>query len=185
MKTMPNNIRYFLDAYPQIDAASYIDSSAIIIGDVVLGAQTSVWPMAVIRGDVNFIRIGARSNIQDLAMLHVSHRSAAKPDGSPLIVGDDVTVGHHAMLHGCQIGNRVLIGMKTIVLDDAIIEDDVMVGAGSLVPARKHLQSGYLYVGSPVKQVRELTQEEKDFLAYSAQHYVKVANQHQQSPTAP
>ena len=181
MKTMMNNIRPFLDAYPQTDAAVFIDPSCVIIGDVVLGADSSVWPMAVIRGDVNYIRVGERSNVQDLAMLHVSHKNAAKPDGSPLIIGDDVTVGHQAMLHGCRIGNRVLVGMKTTILDDAIIEDDVMIGAGSLVPARKRLESGYLYVGSPVKQVRKLTEDEIAFLAYSTKHYVKVATQHQQS----
>ena len=178
---MMNNIRPFLDSHPQTDAAVFIDPSCVIIGDVVLGADSSVWPMAVIRGDVNYIRVGERSNVQDLAMLHVSHKNAAKPDGSPLIIGDDVTVGHQAMLHGCRIGNRVLVGMKTTILDDAIIEDDVMIGAGSLVPARKRLESGYLYVGSPVKQVRKLTEDEIAFLAYSAKHYVKVATQHQQS----
>ncbi len=181
MAMMMNNIRPFLNTIPDTQHAVFIDPSCVIIGDVILGTQSSVWPMAVIRGDVNYIRVGARSNVQDLAMLHVSHKNDQKPEGSPLIIGDDVTVGHMAMLHGCRIGNRVLVGMKTTVLDDAIIEDDVMIGAGSLVPARKRLESGYLYVGSPVKQVRRLTEEEIAFLAYSAQHYVKVAQQHQQS----
>ena len=178
---MSHNIRRFLNSHPQIENAAFIDPACVVIGDVVLGEDCSVWPMAVIRGDVNHIRIGARSNVQDLAMLHVSHRNDAKPNGSPLIVGDDVTIGHQAMLHGCVIGNRVLVGMKTTILDDAIIEDDVMIGAGSLVPARKRLESGYLYLGSPVKQIRALTENEIEFLAYSAKHYVKVAHQHQQS----
>lgn len=181
MKMMTNNIRPFLETSPHVSDAIFIDPSCVIIGDVVLGKDSSVWPMAVIRGDVNYIRIGARSNVQDLAMLHVSHKNAAKPKGSPLIIGDDVTIGHQAMLHGCRIGNRVLVGMKTTILDDAMIEDDVMIGAGSLVPARKRLESGYLYVGSPVKQVRPLNADEISFLAYSASHYVKVAQQHQQS----
>lgn len=178
---MMNNIRPFLNTHPQTDAAVFIDPSCVIIGDVVLGADSSVWPMAVIRGDVNYIRVGERSNVQDLAMLHVSHKNAAKPDGSPLIIGDDVTVGHQAMLHGCRIGNRVLVGMDSTIMDDVVIEDDVMIGACSLVPPRKRLQSGYLYVGVPVKQVRPLTEEEKAFLVYSAQHYMRVAANHKKS----
>jgi carbonic anhydrase/acetyltransferase-like protein (isoleucine patch superfamily) len=112
-------------------------------------------------------------------MLHVSHKKADKPEGSPLIIGEDVTIGHHVTLHGCTIGNRVLVGINTIVLDDVIIEDDVMIGAGSLVPPRKRLESGYLYVGSPVQKVRPLTDKEKEFLPYSARHYVKVAGNYQ------
>lgn len=107
-------------------------------------------------------------------MLHVSHKTAAKPDGSPLVIGEDVTVGHHVNLHGCTIGNRVLVGINSIVLDDAIIEDDVMIGAGSLVPPRKRLASGYLYLGSPVQQIRPLTEKEREFLLYSASHYVRL-----------
>ena len=150
----------------------------MVIGDVVLGEHTSVWPCAVIRGDVNHIRIGNRSNVQDLSMLHVSHKSADKPDGSPLLIGEDVTIGHRVVLHGCIIGNRVLVGMGSTILDDAIIEDDVMIGAGSLVPPRKRIESGYLYVGSPVKQVRPLNDEEKKFLVYSAKHYIHIAEQY-------
>ena len=176
-----NNIRPFLDAYPQTDAAVFIDPSCVIIGDVVLGADSSVWPMAVIRGDVNYIRVGERSNVQDLAMLHVSHKNEAKPEGSPLVIGEDVTIGHKVMLHGCRIGNRVLVGMDSTIMDDVVIEDDVMIGACSLVPPRKRLQSGYLYVGVPVKQVRPLTEEEKAFLVYSAQHYMRVAANHKKS----
>ena len=117
---------------------------------------------------MNSISIGKRSNVQDGSVLHVSHKNAAKPDGSPLIIGDDVTIGHKVMLHGCRIGNRVLVGMGSIILDDTVVEDDVMIGAGSLVPPRKRLESGFLYVGSPVKQVRPLTDEEKEFLTYSS-----------------
>lgn len=117
---------------------------------------------AVLRGDVNSITVGARSNIQDGSVLRF-HKTAAKPEGSPLVIGEDVTVGHKVMLHGCRIGNRVLVGMGSTVLDDAVIEDDVMIGAGSLVPPRKRLEGGYLYIGSPVRQVRLLTDEEKPF----------------------
>lgn len=167
-------IRPYLDKQPQIDPSCYIDETAVIIGDVQLAAEVSVWPYAVLRGDVNSIHIGARSNIQDHCMLHVSHKSNAHPEGSPLWIGEDVTIGHHVSLHGCRIGHRVLIGINTVVLDDAVIEDNVMIGAGSLVPPRKHLVSGYLYLGSPVKAVRLLTEEELNFLPYSAQHYVNL-----------
>lgn len=172
---MSQNIRPYLDTHPQIDDSCYIDPMGVVIGDVVLGENVSVWPFAVIRGDVNSIRIGNNSNVQDHAMLHVSHKNADKPDGSPLIIGEDVTIGHHVTLHGCTIGNRVLVGINTIILDDVIVEDDVMIGAGSLVPPRKRLESGYLYVGSPVQKVRLLTDKEKAFLPYSAQNYVKVS----------
>ena len=176
---MSQNIRPYLDTHPQIDDSCYIDPMGVVIGDVVLGENVSVWPFAVIRGDVNSIRIGNNSNVQDHAMLHVSHKNADKPDGSPLIIGEDVTIGHHVTLHGCTIGNRVLVGINTIILDDVIVEDDVMIGAGSLVPPRKRLESGYLYVGSPVQKVRPLTDKEKEFLPYSARHYVKVAGNYQ------
>lgn len=175
---MMNNIRPYLEHTPQIDDSCYIDTMSVVIGDVQLAENVSVWPFAVIRGDVNSIQIGKNSNVQDHCMLHVSHKKPSKPNGSPLIIGEDVTIGHHVTLHGCTIGNRVLVGINTVILDDVVIEDDVMIGAGSLVPPRKRLESGYLYVGSPIQKVRPLTDEEKAFLAYSAQHYVKVAGHH-------
>ena len=173
---MKKNIRPYLQHHPKIDSTCYIDDLSVIIGDVVLADNVSVWPFAVIRGDVNSIKIGRNSNVQDHCMLHVSHKNDSKPDGSPLVIGEDVTIGHHVTLHGCRIGNRVLVGINSIVLDDVVIEDDVMIGAGSLVPPRKVLESGYLYVGSPVQKIRPLTDKEKEFLPYSARHYVKVAN---------
>ncbi len=173
---MKKNIRPYLQHHPKIDSTCYIDDLSVIIGDVVLADNVSVWPFAVIRGDVNSIKIGRNSNVQDHCMLHVSHKNDSKPNGSPLVIGEDVTIGHHVTLHGCRIGNRVLVGINSIVLDDVVIEDDVMIGAGSLVPPRKVLESGYLYVGSPVQKVRPLTDKEKEFLPYSARHYVKVAN---------
>ena len=172
---MKKNIRPYLDHSPKIDATCYIDEMSVVIGDVTLTENVSVWPFAVIRGDVNHIHIGKNSNVQDHSMLHVSHKKADKPEGSPLIIGEDVTIGHHVKLHGCTIGNRVLVGIGTIILDDVIVEDDVMIGAGSLVPPNKVLESGYLYVGSPVKKIRPLTDKEKAFLLYSAQNYVKVS----------
>ena len=173
---MKKNIRPYLDHHPKIDSTCYIDDLSVVIGDVVLAENVSVWPFAVIRGDVNSIKIGCNSNVQDHCMLHVSHKNDSKPNGSPLVIGEDVTIGHHVTLHGCRIGNRVLVGINSIVLDDVMIEDDVMIGAGSLVPPRKVLESGYLYVGSPVQKIRPLTDKEKEFLPYSARHYVKVAN---------
>lgn len=172
---MKKNIRPYLEHHPKIDSTCYIDEMSMVIGEVALAENVSVWPFAVIRGDVNHIHIGRNSNVQDHTMLHVSHKKADKPEGSPLIIGEDVTIGHHVKLHGCTIGNRVLIGIGTIILDDVVVEDDVMIGAGSLVPPNKVLESGYLYVGSPVKKVRPLTDKEKEFLPYSARHYVKVA----------
>lgn len=178
---MKNNIRRYLNHTPELQNCAYIDPNCVIIGEVTLAQNTSVWSFAVIRGDVNHISIGAGSNVQDFAMLHVSHKNAAKPEGSPLRIGKNVTIGHHATLHGCTVGDNVLIGMNTVILDDAIIENEVMIGAGSLVPPRKRLLSGFLYVGSPVKQARPLTDEEKAFLPYSAEHYVKVAHNHKDS----
>lgn len=174
-------VRPYDGIMPQINESCYLDPCCTVIGDALLAENVSVWPFAVLRADVNRIRIGRNSNVQDHAMLHVSHKNSAKPEGSPLTIGEDCTVGHHVTLHGCTVGNRVLIGMGSIVLDDVVIEDDVMIGAGSLVPPRKRLVSGYLYVGSPVRQVRPLTDEERAFLPYSAAHYVRVMDKHKQS----
>ena len=176
-----SNIRPYLSAVPQVHGSCYLDPLCLVAGDVVLAEEVSVWPFAVLRGDVNSIRVGKRSNIQDHVMLHVSHKTDGKPEGSPLLIGEDCTIGHHATLHGCTVGNRVLVGMGSIVLDDAVVEDDVMIGAGSLVPPRKRLEGGYLYVGSPVRQVRVLTNEEKAFLKYSAAHYVRLSQQYRQA----
>ena len=156
-----SNIRPYLSAVPQVHGSCYLDPLCLVAGDVVLAEEVSVWPFAVLRGDVNSIRVGKRSNIQDHVMLHVSHKTDGKPEGSPLLIGEDCTLGHHATLHGCTVGNRVLVGMGSIVLDDAVIEDDVRIGAGSLVPPRKRLKSGFLYMGSPAVAVRELTDAER------------------------
>ncbi|MCU4675886.1 gamma carbonic anhydrase family protein [Catenovulum sp. 2E275] len=159
---------------PTIANTAYIDESAVLIGDIVIDQDSSVWPLVAARGDVNYIKVGQRTNIQDGSILHVTRQTSSNPDGYPLIIGDDVTIGHKAMLHGCYIGNRVLIGMGAIVLDGAIIEDDVMLAAGSLVSPNKKLESGYLYMGSPAKQARKLTQAEIDFLKQSALNYVEL-----------
>lgn len=163
---------------PSYSDSVYIDDSAVIVGDIHLADDVSIWPLVAARGDVNTIRIGARSNIQDGTVLHVTRKSPHKAEGSPLVIGDDVTVGHKCMLHGCQLSNRILVGMGAIVMDDAVVEDDVIIGAGSLVPPGKTLQSGYLYVGSPVKQARPLTEAERSFLTASAQNYVVLKNEY-------
>jgi len=166
----------YLGAHPSLAEGVYVHSSAHVIGDVKLGRDSSIWCNTVLRGDVNHIVIGDYTNIQDFAMGHVSHRSAAMPNGSPLHIGNYVTVGHSAILHGCTIGNECLIGMGSIIMDDVVIEDHVMLGAGSLVTPGKVLESGYLYVGRPAARVRALTVEEMAYLKYSAEHYVRVKN---------
>ncbi len=173
-------IRAYLNHVPQLGERVYVDEAAVVIGKVNLADEVSIWCGAVVRGDVNTIQIGKRSNVQDGSVLHVTGGSANHPAGSPLIIGEDVTIGHHVTLHGCTIGNRVLVGMGAIVLDDVVIEDEVIIGAGSLVPPRKRLQSGLMYMGSPAKAVRELTEAEKAFLRQSAQNYVATAAAYRQ-----
>lgn len=171
-------IRNFKHKSPDIHPTAYIDEQALVIGDVTIGEHSSVWPMTVVRGDVHSVRIGARTNIQDACVLHVTHDSAFASGGLPLVVGDDVTVGHRVTLHACSVGNFCLIGMSATVMDGVVLGDEVIVGAGSLVPTGKRLESGYLYVGSPVKRVRTLKDNELAFLEYSARHYSKLKNEH-------
>lgn len=171
-------IRDFEKKSPSIAASAFVDESALVLGDVTIGEDASIWPMAVVRGDVNFIRIGDRSNIQDNSVLHVTHDGPYTPGGVPLLIGDDVTVGHNVILHACTIGNRCLIGMGAIVMDKAILEDEVFVAAGALVSPGKRLRGGYLYRGNPAVEARALTQDERDNLRYSAQHYVRLKNRH-------
>ena len=175
---MQSVLRHYNNCYPTLANGVYIDPSCVLVGDIRLDDDTSIWPLVAARGDVNFIRIGKRSNVQDGSVLHVSRKSAANPNGYPLLIGDDVTVGHKAMLHGCQIGDRVLVGMGAIILDGAIVEDDVIIGGGSLVPPNKKLESGYLYVGSPIKQARRLTEQERAFLKISADNYVLLKDEY-------
>ena len=170
----PMTISSYRNISPTLGARVYVHPSAVVIGKVTIGEDSSVWPTAVIRGDVNSITIGARTSIQDGSVLHVTHDGPYRPSGRALIIGSDVTVGHRVTLHACTIGNTCLIGMGAILLDDVVTEDLVMIGAGTLVPPGKRLESGGLYVGSPAKRVRDLKQSEIDFLTYSAAHYVKV-----------
>ena len=172
-----NNIRTINNKTPSFGPGSFIDPFACVSGDVITGESVSIWPFASIRGDLEPIRIGHRTNIQDGAVLHTTHESPFFP-GSALTIGNDVTIGHGAICHGCTIGNKVLIGMNATVLDHAVLEDNIIIAAGALVPPGKKLESGYLYVGSPVKQARALTEKELAFLQYSADNYVQVSKQH-------
>lgn len=153
----------------------WVHPRATVIGEVSLGCDASVWPGAVIRGDVNSIIIGEASNIQDGSVLHVSHKTPDNPAGGPLVVGARVTVGHTVILHACTIEDECLIGMGSIILDRAVIQKHVLLGAGSLVPEGRVLESGYLYLGRPAKQIRKLTADEIAYFNYSAQHYVQLA----------
>lgn len=156
----------FRGIWPSIHETAFVAPSADVIGDVKIGAESSVWFQVVIRGDVHTIRIGRRTNIQDHSMLHVTRRT------SPLVVGDEVTVGHRVTLHGCTVGNRILIGMGAILLDDCVIGDDSIVAAGALVTKGKRFPPRSLIIGSPAKAARELTEEEVAFLKKSAANYV-------------
>lgn len=171
-------IRPFETIMPKIAPSCYIDNHSDVIGDVEMGEDCSVWPMTVIRADVNYIRIGHSSNIQDGSVLHVSHAGEYNPQGAALIIGDYVTVGHKVMLHACNIGNDCLIGMGAIIMDNVIVEDQVIVGAGSLVPPGKTLETGHLYMGSPCKKIRALNSKELEHLRYSAEHYVRLKNRY-------
>lgn len=171
-------IRSFKGLRPTLAPTTFVDPSAIVLGDVHLGSDSSVWPMAVIRGDMHRIRIGCRTSIQDGAVLHITHAGPFNPEGFPLTVGDDVTIGHKALLHGCTLENRILIGMNAVVMDGAHIQSDVILAAGSLVPPGKTLESGFLYVGNPAKQARPLTEKELAFFSYVAGNYVKLKNEH-------
>jgi carbonic anhydrase/acetyltransferase-like protein (isoleucine patch superfamily) len=166
---------------PLLAPGVFIHHSAVVIGDVHIGSNSSVWPLVTIRGDIHQIRIGDRSSIQDGCVLHVTHDGPFNPGGFPCTVGDDVTVGHKVMLHGCTIENRVLIGMGSTVMDGAVVESEVIIGAGSLVPPGKRLESGFLYVGSPVKKIRALSDQEKTFFVYTAAKYCELKDRYLQT----
>jgi carbonic anhydrase/acetyltransferase-like protein (isoleucine patch superfamily) len=175
---MSNTVRPFQNKTPFLGASVYIDPKSTVIGDVNLGDHVSVWPMAVIRGDVNYIRIGDKTNIQDGAILHVTHDGPFTSGGIPLVLGKAITVGHQAVLHACTIDDYCLIGMGALVLDGVHIEHHVMVGAGALVPPGKRLESGFLYLGNPAKQIRKLTDRELEQIEYSAEHYVRLKDKY-------
>jgi len=170
-------IRSFENTHPDISESAYIDEQSTVIGDVKIGDDSAMWPQSVARGDINPIIIGARTNIQDGSIIHVTHKSEYSV-GFNVTIGDDVTIGHSVIIHACEIGNRVLVGMGSIILDGSKIPDEVMIGAGSLISPGKTLESGFLYLGSPAKKVRELNNKERSFLLYSAKNYVDLKNRH-------
>jgi len=167
----------FLDTKPDYPESVFVAPSADIIGDVTFGDESSAWFNVTIRGDVNWIEIGERSNVQDNTCIHVMNQTG------PTQIGDEVTIGHNAMIHGCTIHDRALIGIHATVLDEAIIESDVIVAAGSLVPPGKRLESGYMYMGSPVKQTRKLTDKEIASIKEHADNYVRYARAYMQKDT--
>jgi len=174
------NLRSYQGMAPKLGARVFVDPTALVLGDVELGDDCSVWPMAVIRADMHRIRIGQRCSIQDGSVLHITHAGPYNPEGFPLIMGDDVTVGHKAVLHGCQLQDRILVGMGAIVMDGVVVESEVIIAAGALVPPGKRLERGYLYAGSPARQVRPLTDKERSFFTYTAANYVKLKDIHRQ-----
>ncbi|MBV2120116.1 MAG: gamma carbonic anhydrase family protein [Candidatus Thiodiazotropha taylori] len=172
------NIRPFESHQPEIANDAWVDETAVVIGNVHIASQASIWPMSVVRGDVHKIEIGARSNIQDGSVMHVSHDSYYLPGGRSLVIGEGVTVGHRVLLHGCEIADDCFIGMGSTILDGAVLQQGAMLGAGSLVPQGRTLEGGYLWLGRPAKRVRVLTEKEREIIAYTAEHYVKLAQRH-------
>ncbi len=165
-------IRAFQGTLPVIPKSVFVEDTAVVIGDVVMGEDCSIWFHAVVRGDVNSIRIGDRTNVQDLCMLHVTH------DTHPLVIGSDVTIGHHVVLHGCTVKDRVLIGMGAIIMDGAVIGEDCVVGAGALITENTIVPPRSLILGSPAKVKRPVSQKELAWIKESAQNYIKYAQQY-------
>lgn len=163
--------RNFNEKTPEIHDTSFVAETAVVIGQVFLEEESNIWYNTVVRGDVEPIKIGKRTNVQDLVMVHTSRNF-------PVAIGDDVTIGHSAIIHGCTIGNNVLVGMGAVILDGAVIEDNVLVGAGALVPPGKRIQSGVLIMGSPAKVVRTLTTAEVQNIHQSASGYVHLSKQY-------
>jgi carbonic anhydrase/acetyltransferase-like protein (isoleucine patch superfamily) len=172
------SIESFNGVKPQLGNGVYIHPMATVVGNVCIGNDSSVWPNCAIRGDVNSISIGQNTNVQDNSVLHCTHDGPYTPGGIPLVIGDNVTIGHKACLHACTIGDHCLIGISAIILDGARIEPYTLIGAGSLVPPGKELDGGYLWLGNPIKKIRPLTKKERAHIDYSAKHYVRLKNQY-------
>lgn len=175
---MSRCIRSFYGKEPKIASSSYVDESAAVIGDVILGDNASVWPQVSVRGDLLTISIGKDTNIQDCSTLHTTEYPKDFGEGFPLTIGNKVTVGHGVILHGCEIKDNCLIGMGSTILDGVVVEPWVFLGAGSLVPPGKVLESGYMYLGSPVKKIRPINDQEKEIIKENAEHYVKVKDRY-------
>ena len=173
------HLRPYRDTLPTVGDRVYVDPAATCIGDVVLGDDVSLWPGTVVRGDVNFIRIGARTNVQDGTVVHVSHDGPhAKLGGFATAIGEDVTIGHKAIIHACRIEDAVLVGMGAILLDGVVVRKHAFVGAGALVTPGKEVGPGELWLGNPARKVRMLTDAEIEALYYSAQHYVRLKDEY-------
>jgi carbonic anhydrase/acetyltransferase-like protein (isoleucine patch superfamily) len=173
------NIRPYLGKLPVLGERAYVDRSASLIGDVELGDDVSIWPGTVVRGDVNFIRIGARTNVQDGSVVHVSHDGPhAKLGGFATVIGEDVTIGHKEIVHACRIEDAVLVGMGAILLDGVVVRRHGFVGAGALVTPGKEVGPGEMWLGNPAKKVRMLSDAEIEALYYSAQHYVRLKDRY-------
>jgi carbonic anhydrase/acetyltransferase-like protein (isoleucine patch superfamily) len=170
------SLRPYREWQPSIGARAWIDPAATVIGRVTVGEDASVWPGAVVRGDVNWISIGARTSIQDGSVLHVASARLAGGGGIPLVIGEECTVGHGVILHACTIGRRCLVGMGAIVMDGAVVGDEAIIGAGALVTAGTQVPPRTLWTGSPARQRRALEAKEIAFLAESAAHYVNLKN---------
>ena len=173
------SIRRYRNVSPTIGERVYVDAMATLVGDVVLDDDVSLWPGVVVRGDVNFIRIGARTNVQDGTVIHVSHDGPhAKLGGFATVIGADVTIGHKAIVHACRIEDACLIGMGAILLDGVMVEKHGFVGAGALVPPGKVVGGGEMWLGNPARKARMLSDAEIEALYYSAQHYVRLKDEY-------
>lgn len=172
------SIRTYRNQSPRLGARVYVDPAAVLIGDVELGDDVSLWPCTVVRGDVHSIRIGARTNVQDGAVLHVTHDGPYTPGGFPLTIGADVTVGHSAILHACTVEDACLIGMHATVLDGAIVRKHGFVAAGAVIAPGKVVGEGELWMGNPARCVRKLDATQIEALYYSAKHYVELKDEY-------
>ena len=176
-----SSLRKFQGIAPTLGERVYVDPAATVIGDVVLGDDVSIWPGTVVRGDVNYIRVGARTNIQDGTIVHVTHDGPFNPPGGfATVIGADVTIGHGAIVHACVIEDACLIGMGATVLDGAVVRKHGFVGAGALIPPGKTVGSGELWLGNPARCARKLSDKEIEQLYYSAQHYVRLKDKYLQ-----
>lgn len=174
-------VRAYAGYEPELASGVFVDDTALVLGQVALGEDASVWPMAVIRGDVHRIEVGPRTNVQDGAVLHVTHDHPQVPGGQPLIIGGDVTIGHRAVLHACRVEPVCLIGIGAVIMDGVVVEEHSLIAAGSLIPPGKRLPAGFLWKGAPAQQVRRLDATEIDYLRYSAAHYVRLKEGHRQA----
>jgi carbonic anhydrase/acetyltransferase-like protein (isoleucine patch superfamily) len=172
------SLRPYREWRPVVGRAAWIDPAATVIGRVTIGEDASIWPGAVVRGDVHHIAIGARTSIQDGSVLHVASARLAGGEGIPLVIGEECTIGHGVILHACTIGRRCLIGMGAIVMDGAVIGDEAIVGAAALVTAGTEVPPRTLWAGSPARQRRVLEPKEIAFLAESAAHYVALKDEY-------